>query len=208
VGFGSVRRAPVGPSLFRTPWPRPTTPVIGVIAHSIVTERRSATLPWEEGCLQADPARGLHKLAVLERHGVNGNVGRGIVEGFGPMRGAIAASIGHDCHNLIVVGSDDGDMALAINRLIELQGGVAVASGGRLLADLPLPVAGLMTPEGFDFVHRRLLPLREATRAIGCTLDEPILQLAFLPLPVIPHLKLTDRGLVASTGAGLELLTP
>jgi adenine deaminase len=206
VGFGSVKRAPVEPSVFRMPASGPSVPVIGVIPHSIITERRTAVLPWRDGCLEADPARGLHKLAVLERHGVNGNVGRGIVEGFGPMHGAIAASIGHDCHNLIVVGDSDRDMALAINRLIELQGGIAVASEGQVLADLPLPVAGLMNPEGFDSVRRQLLPLRDATRAIGCALDDPVLQLAFLPLPVIPHLKLTDRGLVATTGAGIELL--
>jgi adenine deaminase len=149
----------------------------------------------------------LHKLAVLERHGRNGNVGRGIVKGFGRMRGAIAASIGHDCHNLIVAGADDADMALAINRLIELDGGIAVAQDGQILADLPLPVAGLMSPHGFGYVKDRLIPLRAATRSIGCELEDPVLQLAFLPLPVIPHLKLTDRGLVAATGVGLEFVT-
>ena len=83
-----------------------------------------------DGCRHADPGRGLHKLAVLERHGVNGNVGRGFVQGFGPMHGAIATSIGHDCHNLIVIGSDDADMALAVNRLIAMQGGIAVVRQG------------------------------------------------------------------------------
>jgi adenine deaminase len=204
VGHASVRRAPVAPELFRTPAAGPAATVIGVIPHSIITERLTAELPWSDGCRHADPARGLHKLAVLERHGVNGNVGRGFVSGFGPMRGAIATSIGHDCHNLIVVGDDDADMALAVNRLIELQGGIAVVQAGRVLADLPLPVAGLMSDLGFGFVHDRLLPLRAATAAIGCALDEPVLQLAFLPLPVIPHLKLTDRGLVATTANGLE----
>jgi adenine deaminase len=207
VGFGSVRRAPVGPELFRVPAAGPTAPVIGVIPHSIITERQRAELPWREGCRWADPERGLHKLAVLERHGVNGNVGRGFVRGFGPMRGAIATSIGHDCHNLIVVGSDDADMATAVNRLIALQGGIAVVRRGEVLAELALPVAGLMSDRGFEHVRARLLPLRAATRAIGCALDEPVLQLAFLPLPVIPHLKLTDKGLVAATGSGLELLT-
>lgn len=206
IGFGSVRRAPVTAELFRAPGPGPTAPVIGVIPHSIITERQSAELPWRDGCRWADPERGLHKLAVLERHGVNGNVGRGFVRGFGPMRGAIAASIGHDCHNLIVVGDDDADMALAVNRLVALQGGIAVARRGEILAELALPVAGLMSERGFEHVRERLVPLRAATRAIGCALDEPVLQLAFLPLPVIPHLKLTDRGLVAATSSGLELL--
>jgi adenine deaminase len=207
VGFGSVRRAPVDAALFRTAADGPSALVIGVIPHSIITERLTAELPYRDGCRQADPERGLHKLAVLERHGVNGNVGRGFVKGFGPMHGAIATSIGHDCHNLIVVGDDDVDMAVAVNRLIEMQGGIAVARRGEVLADLSLPVAGLMSDRGFDFVRERLLPLRAASRAIGCALDEPVLQLAFLPLPVIPHLKLTDRGLVATTGNGLELVS-
>jgi adenine deaminase len=97
-------------------------------------------------------------------------------------------------------------MALAVNRLIELQGGVSVVRRGEVLADLALPVAGLMSDRGFAHVRDRLVPLRAAARAIGCALDEPVLQLAFLPLPVIPHLKLTDRGLVAAGGSGLELL--
>lgn len=206
VGFGSVRCYPVDAGLFRTPASGPTATVIGVIPHSIITERLTAELPYRDGCRHADPGRGLHKLAVLERHGVNGNVGRGFVQGFGPMHGAIATSIGHDCHNLIVIGSDDADMALAVNRLIAMQGGIAVVRQGEVLADLPLPVAGLMSDRGFDYVRGRLLPLRAASRAIGCGLDEPVLQLAFLPLPVIPHLKLTDRGLVATTGNGLEFI--
>ncbi|MFO1068954.1 MAG: adenine deaminase [Geminicoccaceae bacterium] len=206
VGYGSVKRAPVTADLFRTPGSGPTTPVIGVIPHSIITEHLTAELPFRDGLRHADPDRSLHKLAVLERHGVNGNVGRGFVHGFGPMRGAIATSIGHDCHNLIVVGDDDADMALAVNRLIELQGGVAVVRRGEVLGDLALPVAGLMSDRGFTHVRDRLVPLRAAAAAIGCALDEPTLQLAFLPLPVIPHLKLTDRGLVAADGTGLAFI--
>lgn len=208
VGYHSVRRDPVTPELFEIRGGPGTTPVIGVIPDSIITERLSAAPPSRRGRREADPERGLHKLAVLERHGVNGNVGRGFVQGFGPLRGAIASSIGHDSHNLIVVGDNDGDMALAVNRLIALQGGVAVACGGQVLADLALPIAGLMSDRGFDHVRERMIPVREAARAIGCALHEPILQLAFLPLPVIPHLKLTDRGLVAATGNGLELIAP
>lgn len=206
VGYGSVRRAPVAPELFAIHGGPGTMPVIGVVPHSIITERLSFELPSRGGRRLADPERGLHKLAVLERHGRNGNVGRGFVHGFGPLRGAIASSVGHDSHNLIVVGDDDGDMALAVNRLIELQGGIAVVRRGEVLADLALPVAGLMSDRGFDHVRARMIPVREAARGVGCTLDEPFLQLAFLPLPVIPHLKLTDRGLVAATGTGLQLL--
>jgi adenine deaminase len=138
----------------------------------------------------------VHKLAVLERHGVNGNVGLGFVHGFGALRGALASSIGHDSHNIIVVGDDDSDMALAVNRLIALQGGGVAVAAGKVLAELPLPVAGLMSDRGYEEVDGKLRRLREATRSMGCALPEPLLQLAFLPLPVIPHLKLTDRDLV------------
>jgi adenine deaminase len=139
---------------------------------------------------------------------VNGNVGRGFVRGFGPVRGAIASTIGHDSHNITIVGDDDGDMAAAVNRLIDLQGGAVAVSDREVLAELPLPVAGLMSDKGFGFVRERLVPLRAAARGIGCALEEPFLQLAFVPLPVIPHLKLTDRGYVAAGPEGLRLLSP
>jgi adenine deaminase len=148
------------------------------------------------------------KLAVRERHGRNGGIGRGWVAGFGPLRGAIASSIGHDSHNLIVAGDDTGDMAVAVNHLIAIQGGAVVVSDGEVRADLPLPVAGLMSDRDFEFVEQRLRPVRATAAALGCSLTEPVLQLAFLPLPVIPHLKLTDRGYVAAGPDGLELLSP
>jgi len=206
VGYGSVHRQPVTAADFEIPTDGPTMPVIGALPFSLLTEHRTMELPLVNGRLHADPERGVHKLCVLERHGRNGNIGRGFVHGFGPLRGAIASSIGHDSHNLIVLGSDDADMALAVNRLIELQGGAAVVADGRVLAELPLPVAGLMSDRGLDFVAARLTELRTAAKAIGCTLEEPLLQLAFLPLPVIPHLKLTDRGYVAAGPDGLRLL--
>jgi adenine deaminase len=119
------------------------------------------------------------------------------VHGFGLRRGAIASSVGHDSHNLCVVGADDADMALAANRLIELGGGFAVAEGGRILSEIALPVAGLMSLMSFEDVRAALVPLRAAAaQGLGVTLPEPFLQVAFLTLPVIPHLKITDRGLV------------
>ena len=172
------------------------TPVIGARPFSLITDH--LTLGRHEGVAL--------KLAVLERHGRNGNIGKGWVAGFGPLRGAIASSIGHDSHNLIVAGDDEADMAVAVNHLIGLQGGAVVVQSGRVLADLPLPVAGLMSDRDFHFVETRLRPLRAAAAACGCTMTEPLLQLAFLPLPVIPHLKLTDRGYVAAGPDGLRLL--
>lgn len=206
VGMGSVRRGVVTTEDLVVRARDGEAPVIGALPFSLLTEHRRRRLPIADGQHVADPAAGLHKLAVLERHGINGNIGLGFVEGFGPMRGAIASSIGHDCHNLITVGATDVAMALAVNRLIELQGGAVVASDDAVLAELPLPVAGLMSERGFEFVRERLIPLRRAARDVGCAFDEPVLQLAFLPLPVIPHLKLSDRGYVAAGPRGLELL--
>jgi adenine deaminase len=208
VGYGSVRRAPVGPAEFRVPGGAAVTPVIGALPFSLLTEHLELPVPECCGARVADRERGILKLAVLERHGRNGNIGLGFVSGFGPLCGAIASSIGHDSHNLIVAGDDDADMAAAVNHLIGLQGGAVVVQGGRVLADLPLPVAGLMSDQSFGFVEERLRPVRAAAAALGCTLEEPILQLAFLPLPVIPHLKLTDRGYVAAGPDGLRLLGP
>ena len=135
------------------------------------------------------------KVAVVARHGKNENIGRGFAHGFGLKRGAIAASVGHDSHNITVIGVDDSDMAAAVNRIIELEGGFVVAAGGEIRAELALPVAGLMSLEPFEAVRDKLVALRAAAKAVGCTLPEPFLQVAFLPLPVIPHLKITDFGL-------------
>jgi adenine deaminase len=196
VGYGSVKRAPVDAALFAARTAGPSGPVIGAIQDSLLTDHLTMTLPWRDGCRLPDRAQGVHKLAVLERHGVNGNVGLGFVHGFGALHGALASSVGHDSHNIIVVGDNDADMAVAVNRLIALQGGGVAVAGGEVLAELPLPVAGLMSDRPYEEVDGKLRHLREATRGMGCALPEPLLQLAFLPLPVIPHLKLTDRGLV------------
>jgi adenine deaminase len=192
----SVRLQPVGPQIFEAPACGPSTPVIGIIPGKILTERIQAELPYHNGKRYADPERDLLKVCVLERHGRNGNVGRAFVKGFGLHQGALASSVGHDSHNVCVVGTDDGDMSIAVNRLIELGGGFVAAQGGQVLAELALPFAGLMSLDPFETVHRKLDTLREAVQQMGCHLPEPFLQLAFLPLPVIPHLKITDRGLV------------
>ncbi len=196
VGYGSIKRAPVVPELFEVRAGGPGGPVIGALENSLLTEHLALELPFRDGLRLPDPNHGVHKLAVLERHGVNGNVGRGFVKGFGGLRGALASSIGHDCHNLIVVGADDAEMALAVNRLIELQGGAVAVADGAVRAELPLPIAGLMSDRPFEEVASGLRALRACARELGCALPEPFLQLAFLPLPVIPHLKLTDQGLV------------
>lgn len=197
VGLTSMKATPVTPEFFHTPAKpgRNETPVIGVKPGLILTFRESATLSRTETGLQPDLKADVIKLAVVERHGRNGNIGRGFVTGFGLKTGAIASSVGHDSHNITVIGATDEDMAVAVNRLIALGGGFAVAQDGVVTAELALPLAGLMSLEPFEVVAGKLHQLRDAARALGCMLPEPFLQVAFLALPVIPHLKMTDRGL-------------
>lgn len=185
-GRGSVRLDPVAPADLEVPRPAGEVPVIGVIPGSIVTDHLRLTLP----------APDVLPVCVLSRHGRNANIGKGHVRGFGLSGGALASSVGHDSHNVIVTGTDPAEMACAVNRLIDLEGGFVAVAGGKVRAELPLPIAGLLSDRPFEEVAGRLRRLRETMRGMGTTLEEPLLQLAFLPLPVIPHLKITDRGLV------------
>ncbi len=196
VGRASVKARRVEASDFRASGSGPSTPVIGVVPGRIITEYLTFALPFADGERRIDTDQDAVKVAVVERHGVNGNIGVGFVHGFGLKRGAIASTVGHDSHNICVVGADDADMAIAVNRLGEIEGGFVVAAQGRVLAEIALPVAGLMSLLHHEEVKAALIPLRRAARSLGCTLGEPFLQVAFLPLPVIPHLKITDRGLV------------
>ena len=195
VGLKSVKREPVNAEDFRVPASGASTQVIGVVPGRIITERLSMDLPLRGGEKHADVGQDALKVAVVARHGKNRNIGRGFVKGFGMQRGAIASSVGHDSHNICVVGTNDADMAVAVNRLIAIQGGFAVAEGGEVRAEVALPIAGLMSTLTFEELHAALLPLRAAAKSLGVTLKEPFLQAAFLPLPVIPHLKITDFGL-------------
>jgi adenine deaminase len=196
IGLGSVKAEPVAADAFRVPGGSGPVSVIGVEPGRIITGHLKLELPTRGGVRQADPAQDVAKVAVIARHGRNRNIGRGFARGFGLKRGAIASSVGHDSHNICVIGAGDADMAAAVNRVIALQGGFVVMSGGAVRAELALPIAGLMSDHPFEEVRDALYPLREAARGLGVTLPEPFLQVAFLPLPVIPHLKITDRGLV------------
>ncbi|MCB4769132.1 adenine deaminase [Ancylobacter sp. Lp-2] len=194
VGLDSVKAGRTQADTFRVLGNRTATRVIGVVPGRIITEDLTMELPIEGGAKQVDLDQDAVKVAVVERHGRSGDVGRGFVHGFGMKRGAIASSVGHDSHNICVVGVDDADMAVAVNRLIELRGGFAVAQGGVVTAELALPVAGLMSDRSFEDVRAALVRLRAAAKALGVVLPEPFLQVAFLPLLVIPHLKISDRG--------------
>lgn len=196
VGFGSVKPRKVSPGDFRLTGTGKAFPVIGVMPGKIITEHLVLDLPSRGGELQCDPGQDAIKVAVVERHGINGNIGLGFVKGFGLGHGAIASTVGHDSHNICVVGVSDQDMAAAVNRLKEIGGGFVVVRDGEVLAELALPIAGLMSDQSFETVRDRLIPLRAAAKSLGTVLPEPFLQVAFLPLPVIPHLKISDRGLV------------
>jgi adenine deaminase len=198
VGLASMKATPVMAETFIIPEHSQTSPtaVIGVKPGLILTFRESAILAAGAAGLSPDLDSDVIKVAVIERHGVNGNIGRGFVKGFGLKRGAIASSVAHDSHNIAVVGVNDADMALAVNRVIAMGGGFAVAGDGQIRAELALPVAGLMSLDPFERVCDALHALRTAAKGMGCVLPEPFLQVAFLALPVIPHLKITDFGLV------------
>jgi len=196
VARHSVKARAVTAGSFRTAGNRAETPVIGILPGKIITEHLTYDIAPEGGDKRADIARDLIKIAVVERHGVNGNLATGFVKGFGLARGAIASTVCHDHHNIAVVGATPEDMALAVTRLGQIEGGFVVVEGGRVLAELALPIAGLMSLEPFEAVRDNLIALRAAARSLGVTLEEPFLQLAFLCLPVIPHLKITDHGMV------------
>jgi adenine deaminase len=196
IGRKSVQAPIVTATDFRTTSNRAETDVIGVIPGKIITEHLHEVIEPQNGDKSPDIARDLIKIAVIERHGINGNIATGFVKGFGLQRGAIASTVCHDHHNIACVGASYDDMALASNRMTALEGGFVVAENGKILAELALPVAGLMSLESFEHVREKLEILRAAAKSLGVTLDEPFLQLAFLALPVIPMLKITDRGMV------------
>lgn len=196
VGLGSVKSRKLAEADFRAAARPGETPVIGVVPGRIITERLAMSVPSRDGEALPDLAQDAIKVTVVERHGKSGGISTGFVHGFGMKHGAIASSVGHDSHNLCVVGVDEASMAAAANRLIEIGGGFAVADQGKITAELALPVAGLMSDQPFESVRHGLEGLRAAAKALGVVLAEPFLQVAFLTLPVIPHLKITDKGLV------------
>jgi len=196
VGYGSVKCKPVSPTQLVSRGTGKDVPVIGVTPGKIITAHLRMNLPSTSGVVSVDMLQDAIKVAVVERHGINGNIATGFVHGFGLKSGAIGSTVGHDSHNICLIGVSDEDMALAANRLREMGGGFVVVQGGNVLAELALPIAGLMSDKTYEEVREALIPLRQAAKLLGTTLAEPFLQVAFLPLPVIPHLKITDKGMV------------
>lgn len=173
-----------------------TLRVIDVFPGSLATGALAAEAKVESGAAQADPTRDLAKLAVVERHQGTGNVGVAFARGFGLQRGAIASSVAHDSHNVVVLGVDDTSMETAVRRAAEIGGGIVIANGPDVLAEVALPVAGLMSNRSMSEVDASERRANEAAHSLGGKMDHPFMTLAFLALPVIPELKLTDKGLV------------
>jgi adenine deaminase len=193
---GTVRMGPLSATDFAIPAGGAPVRVIELVPDQLLTGSATEAPRMADGLAVADPARNLAKIAVIERHHATGRVGLGFVRGFGLREGAFASTVSHDAHNLIVVGVSDGDMDACARRLAELGGGIVVVRDGAVLAELPLPVAGLMSDRPGAEVAAALGDLREAARALGVDVRAPFMALSFLGLSVIPSLKITDRGLV------------
>jgi adenine deaminase len=169
---------------------------IGVIPASIQTKHLMVETHVKENYVQANPDEDLLKIAVFERHGVSGNRSLGFVKGLGLTGGAVASTMAHDSHNLVVAGTNDSDMLTAIRALTKSQGGLVVVRDGKILAHLPLPIAGLMSDQSVESVSAKIQELRTAWIELGSTLPSPYVTLAFTTLSVIPELRITDKGLL------------
>jgi adenine deaminase len=192
----TVRIRHVAARDFAIPWDGGEARVIGVIPDQIVTEGLVEEPAVVDGHAVADPERDLAKIAVVERHLGTGRHAVGLVRGFGLRSGALASTFSHDAHNIVVVGMDDQDMARAIARLTEIGGGVVVVEDRGVRAELPLPIAGIISDAPLARVVETSRGCIEAAAKLGCTLPSPFQTMAFLALSVIPSLKITDHGLV------------
>ena len=196
IGLNSVKSKDLNKSDFITKDKIQNTNVIGIIEGKIITEHILEDIPIIDGDKAPDISRDLVRVSVIERHGKNNNIANGFVRGFGLKKGAVASTVAHDHHNIVSIGVEYEDMALACNRIKEIDGGFVIASQGKIISELPLPIAGLMSLESFETVRNQLVELRKSAKDLGIILEEPFLQLAFLALPVIPSLKITDFGMV------------
>jgi len=194
--MGAMNVRPFGRDAFAVPNRGGRIRVIGLVPDQILTRHLILEPAVRDGAVVSDIGRDILKLAVVERHRATGRIGLGFVQGFGLTEGALASSVAHDSHNIIAVGCDDGDLLAAVKAVEAMNGGLAAVRNGELLAGLPLPIAGLMSDRPLAEVARGWEELRRVARDFGSVPAEPFMVLSFLALPVIPELKLTDRGLV------------
>ena len=165
-----------------------------VIPHQLITKSVMSDVKVIDGNAVSNVETDTLKICVIERHRATGNIGKGFVKGFNLKCGAIASTVAHDSHNMIVIGTNDFDMYTAAVALIKCQGGKVVVKDGEIISQLPLPIAGLMSDKEFDFVVEKCDELNKAAHSIGCNLEDPFMTMGFLSLPVIPELKITDKG--------------
>lgn len=165
-----------------------------VIPHQLITKSVMSDVKVVDGNAVSNVETDTLKICVIERHRATGNIGKGFVKGFNLKCGAIASTVAHDSHNMIVIGTNDFDMYTAAVALIKCQGGKVVVKDGEIISQLPLPIAGLMSDKEFDFVVEKCDELNKAAHSIGCKLEDPFMTMGFLSLPVIPELKITDKG--------------
>ena len=170
--------------------------VIEIVAGQLITHERIEKAAVKNNEAVSDVSRDLLKIAVVERHKGTGSIGKAFVKGFGIQRGALASSVAHDSHNIIIVGATDEDMQAALKAVVQMGGGLAAVLDQKILAELALPVAGLMSLEPVRSVRDQLDRLIQSSHEMGAELKDPFMMLSFLALPVIPELKLTDRGLI------------
>ena len=181
---------------------------IEVTSGLLVTKAVEAKVNIEDGYAVSNIDDDVLKILVIERHKASGNIGKGFVKGFGLKSGAIASTVAHDSHNMIVIGTNDDDMLKAIKELVKSQGGKVIVNNGEVVAKLELPIAGLMSEQSSSEVIQKAKELKQGEKVIGCSLDEPFMTMAFLSLSVIPELKLTDKGLMdVMTGKFTNLFT-
>jgi len=192
----TVNIKPLTAESLRLPVSGDTAPVIEVVPGQIITRNRMERVKSADGFITPDTTRDILKLAVVERHNATGNIGVGLVMGFGLHKGALASSIAHDAHNIIAVGASDDDILVAILEIERLNGGLVVVGDGGVLGSLPLPIAGLLSDKPLGEVVYKLERLQKLSQMLGNTLSAPFAALSFLALPVIPELRLTDLGLV------------
>ncbi len=192
----TIQIKPFGIEALRLPASGETGPVIEAIPGQIITKKRMAKLKISDGTVVPDIGEDILKLVVVERHRASGNIGLGMVKGFGLKKGALASSVAHDSHNIIALGASDEDIFAAIKEAERLGGGLVVAAEGKVISSLALPIAGLLSDQPLERVAERLNELEQLAKNLGATLPSPLATLSFLALPVIPEIRLTDLGLV------------
>jgi adenine deaminase len=192
----SMKIGPLGLRSFEVRAEEGPARVIGVVPHQIITRSLRLLPKIVQGKVVSDPDRDIQKMAVVERHRATGNLGLGLVQGTGLARGAIATSVAHDSHNIAAVGVSDEEMLAAVLAVKKMGGGLVAVADGKTLASLPLPVAGLLSEGYMRDVAEEIAECIDAAHELGSKLEDPFMTLSFLCLPVIPELKLTDRGLV------------